>query len=190
MILYWLYDLVLLLALPFIRKRGHHYRRLFLPIPDAKGKETIWIHAVSVGEVKAFQPLFFPLKKRFPDAFFLLTCATKTGMKEAERSYPQGIAFSYLPYDLSWIVRRWTLALTPRLLLFIEGDLWPNLMKYVHKNQGKIAVVSAKLSSRSAKRHAYVPSLSKQFFSYVDLLLAKSQEHYDRFLPFISPTNS
>ncbi|MBI3900867.1 MAG: hypothetical protein HY324_01795, partial [Chlamydiia bacterium] len=179
------YDLFLFFILPFIPKRGHHYQRLFLKAPHLHGKETIWIHAVSVGEVKAFQPLYPLLKKQFPNACFFLTCTTATGMKEAKRLYPEEVIFSYLPWDLSWIMRRFVRKISPRLLLLIEGDLWPNMLRFVHENRGKIAIVSAKLSFRSAKRYLFFRFLSKKLFSYIDLILAKSQEHYDRFLPLV-----
>lgn len=184
MILFFIYDLLLLLALPFISKRKHHYKRLFLKIPNSKGKQTIWIHAVSVGEIKAFQPLFLPLKQKYPDAFFLLTCTTATGMQEAKRIYPEGISLSYLPFDFSWIMRRWVSVLRPHFLLFMEGDLWPNLLRFSRRYQAKIAIISAKLSQRSAKRH-HLFRLAKIFFEPVDVICAQSQESYDRFLPLV-----
>jgi len=178
-VIYFFWDLLLLLALPFIKRK-----RLFGKIPDARGKKTIWIHGVSLGEMKAFAPLYAPLRKKHPDAFFLISCMTDTALNEARRLFPE-VHSCHLPIDLSWIVRKWVKALNPSHLLFMEGDLWPNLLKYGKKSGAKLALISGKLSFRSAKRFGFFPKLSTHFFSHLDLICAQSKEHYDRFLSFV-----
>ncbi|MES2272794.1 MAG: 3-deoxy-D-manno-octulosonic acid transferase [Chlamydiota bacterium] len=147
---------------------------------------VIWIHAVSVGEVKAAQPLFRELYKKNPKAFFLITTTTATGRAEALRSLPEANAFAYLPLDFSWVVNRFVRYLRPQLFILIESDFWPNLLKAIKKQGGKVVLVSGKLSERSAHRFKQFSFLSKKLFSYFDLICVQNQEHLLRFLPLIS----
>ncbi len=181
------YDLLLLLALPFIKKKRHHYQRLFAPIPDRQGKEVIWIHAVSVGEARAAQSLFRALRAAHPQTFFLITSTTAAGLAEARRCLSEASAFAYLPIDFSWIVRRWAEKLRPKLFLLIEGDIWPNLLSAIKNVGGATALVSGKLSERSASRFAMFPYFSRKLFARLDLLCIQNEEHRLRFLPLVDP---
>ena len=136
-------------------------QRLGFQIPRTD-KPVIWIHAVSVGEVKAAQPLFKQLKQNHPHSFFLLTTTTATGQAEAKRSIPQADAFAYLPLDLSWVVRKWVRTLNPRHFILIESDFWPNLLAALKKNGTQIDLVSGKLSARSAKRFQTLSRFSRK----------------------------
>ena len=181
------YDLLLACALPFIAKKRHHYRRLFGSIPNANGKEVVWIHAVSVGEAKAAQSLFRSLRKSYPEAFFLITTVTEAGLAEARRSLAEADAFAYLPMDFRWIVRRWVRSLRPKLFLLMESDFWPNLLSAVKDFGGKLALVSGKLSERSARRFHALSFFSKKLFNLFDLLCVQNEEQARRFLPIVDP---
>lgn len=160
-------------------------QRVGLKIPEAN-RPVIWIHAISVGEVKSAQPLFRELKKKEKEAFFLITTTTATGQAEAKRSLSEADAFAYLPLDFNWVVRKWVEQLKPKLFLLVESDFWPNLLTALKKHGAKIVLVSGKLSERSARRFQKFPSFSKKLFSHFDLLCLQSEEHYHRFLPLIS----
>lgn len=82
-------------------------QRLGFSLPSNEGREVLWFHAVSLGEVKSLQPLFSELRKLYPQAFFLVTTTSATGQAEAKKSLSNADAVSYLPIDLSWIVKRW-----------------------------------------------------------------------------------
>lgn len=184
--LFFFYDLLLLMSLFFIRKKGHHFQRIFGKVPEPKKEKRIWIHAVSLGEVKAFYSLFVLLKKKNPDAFFLITSVTKTGFSEAKKLYGKEASISYLPMDLSFIMRRWVKKIDPSLFMMIEGDLWPNLLRCLKKRGAKIALISAKISEKSYKRALFFSFLSKKhLFSRIDCVCAQSEEHYLRFEKFI-----
>lgn len=157
-------------------------QRLGVKVPKASGP-VIWIHAVSVGEVKAAQPLFRELKKRERGAFFLITTTSATGHAEAKRSLPEADAFAYLPIDLTWIVNRWVNKLNPRQFILIESDFWFNLLTALKKNGTKIALVSGKMSERSARRFQRFPSFSKKLFGIFDSLCVQNEDQYKRFLP-------
>jgi len=155
--------------------------RLGLDLPDPRGRSVYWIHAVSVGEVKSAKPLFEKLRAQYPDAFILVTTASVTGQEEAKRSLKKADAFRYLPLDFSWITKRWAKRLKPKALLFIESDLWYNLVKYVSENGGKIALVSGKMSERSAKRYKFASGYSRKLFSRFDRILVQNEEYFERF---------
>lgn len=159
-------------------------QRLGIQIPQAT-KPVIWIHAVSVGEVKAAQPLFRELRKREKNAFFLITTTSATGQAEAKRSLPEADAFAYLPIDLTWIVRRWVKKLNPKIFILVESDFWYNLLAALKKNGTRIYLVSGKLSQRSARRFRWFSSFSKKLFSHFDHLCIQNEDHRRRFLPLI-----
>jgi len=177
-----LYDLILLILTLLVSiKKRYHFRRLFAPIPDSLNKDVIWIHAVSVGETKSVKTLFASLQRAHPDSFFLVTTTTETGLAEARRSLAGADAYSYLPIDLRWIVRRWAQNLRPKLFIMVESDFWPNLLAAIKKTGGKTILVSGKLSVRSARRFARFKFFSKKLFDRIDLFLLQNEEDAERF---------
>jgi 3-deoxy-D-manno-octulosonic-acid transferase len=159
-----------------------------LDSPKPQGEPVIWIHAVSVGEVKAAKPLVEIIRRELPNAFLLITTITATGQEEARRSLPQANAYRFFPLDLPWIQKRWVNTLKPRLLLLIEGDLWFNHLKAVRNIGGKTALVSGKISARSARRYSYFPWIAKKLYGRLDLFLVQNQEHADRFARILGYT--
>lgn len=183
-----IYDLILLLLTLFVSiKKPHHFRRLFEKIPDPKGKEVIWIHAVSVGEAKSVKTLFTSLRSAYPSAYFLVTTTTATGQEEARRSLAGADAFTFLPIDLRWVVGRWVKRLSPKLFILVETDFWPNLLSFIKKLGGKTVLVSGKLSERSANRFALVPFFAKKLFNLVDHFFVQTSEDADRFRSYVEP---
>ncbi|MGB7978918.1 MAG: glycosyltransferase N-terminal domain-containing protein [Chlamydiales bacterium] len=155
-------------------------------IPKAD-RPVIWIHAVSVGEVKSAQTLFRALKQKESGVFFLITTTSATGQAEAKRSLPEADAFAYLPIDFSWIVKRWVKQLNPRRFILIESDFWWNLLSALRKNGTQISLVSGKLSERSARRFGIFPRFARKLFAHFDSICVQNTEHRDRFLPFAAP---
>lgn len=187
----FLYLLLIAPKLLFDRLKGKKHpellQRLGSSIPNPQNKPVIWIHGVSVGEIKSAQPLFRALKKEHPDAFFLITTTTATGQAEAKRSLPEADSFRYLPIDFTWAVHRWVNKLRPKLFLLIESDFWPNLLSAIQNSGGKTILVSGKLSERSARRFSMIPFLACRLFSRLDLLLVQNETHLHRFSPFVDP---
>jgi len=150
-----------------------HWRERFLglgPRPaEARVKEgsaragsTIWLHAVSVGETRAAQPLIELLAARYPRAQFVLTHMTPTG-REAAQPVLQALAGRmtqrYLPYDLPPAVRRFLAQIRPSILILLETEIWPNL-QFEARNAGvPVVLVNARLSERSLARALRWPSL-------------------------------
>ena len=153
-------------------------QRLGFSLPNIQ--DVIWIHAVSVGEVKAAIPLFRKIKREHPAARILLTTTTATGQEEAKRSLPDASAICYAPIDFSFVVRRFARHFRPKQLLLIEGDIWPNLVKSV-----PTILVSGKLSVKSAARLALVPFLAKKLFAPLKLICLQNEEYAERLRPFL-----
>lgn len=164
-------------------------QRIGFSLPESSSKPVIWIHAISVGEIKATQPFFRELRKKYPSSFFLITTITETGLMEAKRSLPEADAFAYHPLDFKWIVKRWISHFKPALFILIESDFWPNLLSELKKSGSKVLLVSGKLSERSARRFKRFSVFTKKLFSHFDLLCVQNEEHKERFLPLLKDHN-
>ncbi len=156
--------------------------RLGWPVPRLKAP-VIWIHAVSVGEVKAASALAKKIKEK--GFSLLITTTTVTGQEEAKRSIPQADAIRFLPLDLFFAIDRWVSSLRPQWLILIEGDFWPQLLYAVKNHGGKIALVSGRLSETSHRRWKKISFLAKWLFRPIDLFLMQSDEQARRLEPFI-----
>lgn len=157
-------------------------------LPETFGKRVIWIHAVSVGEVKASLPLLIALKAKYPDFFFLITTTTETGQKEAARILSQADAILPMPLDSFFVVRRFVSHFRPRYFFLIETDFWPQLLAEIQRQGGKIFLVSGKMSERTYKRLARFPPVAKFLFSSLTAACVQSEEYAKRFAPFLFST--
>jgi 3-deoxy-D-manno-octulosonic-acid transferase len=167
-----LYSLAWWLALPLVlarlwwrgRKepgyRLHWAERLGFYQGKAFNRDTtpvIWIHAVSVGETRAAEPLLEALLEAYPAHTILLTHMTPTGRvtgKNLFEQYAPRVLQSYLPYDTGWMVGRFIKHFAPRLCILMETEVWPNVMAQCERHKIPVALVNARLSERSlAKAH-------------------------------------
>jgi 3-deoxy-D-manno-octulosonic-acid transferase len=154
-------------------------------VPESQGKSVIWIHAVSVGEAKAAQPLFRKLRDQYPNSFFLITTGTATGGVEAKRSLPEADAFFFLPLDFSFVMRRWVKALRPTHFILIESDFWFHLLLELKKQKTFLVLASGKISEKSAARFRFFSFFAKKIFGLFDLFCVQSKEYASRFAPFV-----
>jgi 3-deoxy-D-manno-octulosonic-acid transferase len=122
----------------------------------------IWLHAVSVGETRAAQPLIERLAARYPRAQFVLTHMTPTGREAAQpvlQALAGRITQRYLPYDLPSAVRRFLSQVRPSILILLETEIWPNLQVEARRAGVPVILVNARLSQRSLARALRWPSL-------------------------------
>jgi 3-deoxy-D-manno-octulosonic-acid transferase len=157
---------VLPVALLFGRYRDGLGQRLAV-YPDnlrrrIGSSRPIWIHAASVGEVRSAESLVRELKARAPARRVLLSTFTATGNRIA-RSLPGVDAAIYLPLDLAWTVRRALNTFNPSLLMIIETEVWPNLLRTAFRRGIPVVLLSGRLSERACARY----SLLRSFFSNV-----------------------
>ena len=125
-------------------------------------RPTIWLHAVSVGETRAAQPLVAALRLRYPAHHILLTHMTPTGRATSEALFGDSVERIYLPYDTPWAMRGFLRHYRPQFGLIMETELWPNLIAACKQAGVPLSLVNARLSERSAKRYATFPALTRE----------------------------
>lgn len=139
------------------------------------GRPVIWLHAVSVGEVLAAAELIAGLARVFPDYALALSTTTEAGQKLARQRFPTLPVF-YLPLDFAVLVRRYLRVLKPRLVLLMESELWPNLIRESGRSGAAIVVVNARISDRSFPRTMRLRRLWQPILRPVTLFLAQGEE--------------
>lgn len=144
----------------------------------AAGQTTLWLHAVSVGETRATQPLVKLIRQRWPQARILLTHMTPTGRQTAAELYGRdaAIASVYLPYDFPWAMRRFLRHFRPQLGAVMETELWPNLVAACRRQGVPLLLVNARLSEKSARGYARFPHLAREALQGLRAIAAQSQE--------------
>jgi len=163
----WIYSAAWYLALPVVVLRlwwrGRHepgYRQhiaerlgFYSGAPYALRKQpVIWVHAVSVGETRAAEPLVDALLRDYPDHVILLTHMTPTGRatgKALFASYAGRVVQCYLPYDIGSMARRFLQHFSPQVCILMETEVWPNTVAQCVRQGVPVALVNARLSARS-----------------------------------------
>jgi 3-deoxy-D-manno-octulosonic-acid transferase len=184
-------------ALPWFLWKGRSsgkYLRTFrermgrLPVYlNVDADPSVWIHAVSVGEVLAVRPLLAPMRERFPKLRLYVSTTTVTGNQIAAKSL-QGIdGLFFAPFDWRGPVRKALETLNPSLLVLVETEIWPNLIHEAHRRGTKIAVVNGRISPRSFTRYRRIRGLLRTVLSDIDLFLMQSESHADRIAELGAP---
>lgn len=117
-------------------------------------RKFIWVHAVSVGETRAAEPLIKALLDAYPEHAILLTHMTATGRDTGRQLFGQlpRVLQSFLPYDTAWMVGRFLRHFSPCLCVLMETEVWPNLIVQCGRYKVPVALVNARLSERSLRR--------------------------------------
>jgi 3-deoxy-D-manno-octulosonic-acid transferase len=146
-------------------------------------KNVIWLHAASVGEIKALSIIISQLKKVDPDYGLIVSVVTESGKREAERSLSAGkeVAFIFhAPIDLKRFVKRALSSLNPSALIIVETELWPNLIKEAKQKGCWVALINGRISAESLSKYLLLKSLFSKTLSYVDLFCMQSEEDAER----------
>ncbi|HYL17017.1 MAG TPA: 3-deoxy-D-manno-octulosonic acid transferase [Terriglobales bacterium] len=201
--MYWLYSallaLGLLVTLPYwllqMLRHGKYRSGLAerlgrvperLGVPQNGNKPTIWIHAVSVGEVLAVSRLITELRTRFPKYRVLVSTTTDTGQKLARERFGESDVF-YFPLDLGFAIQPYLDGLRPRLVVVAETELWPNFFRLAKHSGARIAVVNARISDRSFSGYRRFRCWLANVLKHIDLFLAQTQADYRRLLEIGAP---
>ncbi|AHG78049.1 lipid IV(A) 3-deoxy-D-manno-octulosonic acid transferase [Mannheimia varigena] len=147
--------------------------------PKAKG---VVIHAASVGEVIAATPLIKAIGKQYPDLPLIVTTVTPTGSDRVMSAFGDSVSHFYLPYDLPDAVERFLNFIDPKMMIVIETELWPNLIRKVHLRNIPFVIANARLSPRSAKRYGWIRGSIKDMLNQISLILAQDEVSKDRYL--------
>jgi len=194
--MYLLYSLVILvffaLVSPWFLYQAIRYRKYigslgqrmgYLPVSfNMDGESSIWIHAVSVGEVLTARPLIRELRLRYPRLRIFLSTTTVAGQRLARRNVQDVDAVFYFPFDLGVFVRRTMDLVRPRLFLMMETEIWPRLLRECHVRGVKTAVVNGRLSQRSFPRYRLVRPFMRRVLADIDRFCVQSEESARRFL--------
>jgi 3-deoxy-D-manno-octulosonic-acid transferase len=150
------------------------------------GRDVIWVHAVSVGEVLAATELIRELKAALPGWVIAVSTTTETGQRLAKERLKESPVF-YLPLDFRFAVRRYLEVLRPKMLVLMESELWPRLIDECAKNGIPVAVVNARISDRSFPRYLRLRRLWRPFLEMISLFLAQSRETAERLVKIGAP---
>jgi 3-deoxy-D-manno-octulosonic-acid transferase len=142
---------------------------------------TIWIHAVSVGEVQATAPLVRQLFKRFPDMSVLVTTVTPTGAARARTLYGDSVAHSYVPFEIPIAINRFFASVKPSIALIMETEIWPNLYHACGVRGIPLVLVSARISPKSVGKYRRWLPLFRETLSYGIVIAAQSESDAERF---------
>ena len=191
---------ILLILLPGyllrIRKRGGYGNKALqrFGILDEStwarlGTGRIWIHAVSVGEVGIALKFATSYRKKNPSARFLISSTTSTGLAILDRSASEWLEPVANPVDLPIITSRFVRRLRPAALLMVEADLWPNRIAACKALGIPVALLNARLSTRSEKRFRMVRMFTAPFFNQLDLITLTDPEDHSRWVSLgVSPS--
>jgi 3-deoxy-D-manno-octulosonic-acid transferase len=147
----------------------------YLPVSfNLDGDESIWVHAVSVGEVITARPLVAALQAAYPNLRVFLSTTTRTGQQLARRGVLDADAVFYFPFDWTFTARRTLDLVRPRLFVMMETEIWPNLLRECRRRGVRTVVVNGRLSSRSFPRYKLVKRFFARVLADIDRFLVQS----------------
>ncbi|MGK7345691.1 MAG: 3-deoxy-D-manno-octulosonic acid transferase [Candidatus Nitrospinota bacterium M3_3B_026] len=161
--------------------RENFRQRLGLGLPRYE-RRTIWIHAVSVGEAAAAEPVARHIKARAPQVNIVLTVTTPSGRGVAEKKLSAIADIHYFPYDLPGAARRAARAFNPGLFFMIDTEIWPGVIAAVREHGGAVAIVNGRISDRSYPRYRRMRWFFRDVLSNVDLFLMRTRADADRII--------
>jgi 3-deoxy-D-manno-octulosonic-acid transferase len=152
--------------------------------PNKPNQPVIWIHAVSLGEVMAVTPLVIELHRRHPECRLVVSTVTETGREAVEQRLAGVADHCYAPLDFPCVVSRFIEQLQPRLYLFVETELWPNLLWHLRRRGIPTVLVNGRLSTRSFERQQWAPvrSFYRTMLQTLSLCLMQSDRDVDRII--------
>lgn len=184
-ILYNIFFIVFLFFyLPYFILRGKYHKDLKMRlgfiskdiIDKIRGRDVIWLHAVSVGEVNSSKVIIKQLRETFKNKTLLISTVTKTGYRTAKAIIKDNEALIYLPLDLSFIVRKVIKLIKPKVFIIIETELWPNLIMELNKNKTPIILINGRISRSSFKGYRLVRPLIKPLLNKINLFCMQTEE--------------
>jgi 3-deoxy-D-manno-octulosonic-acid transferase len=182
---------------PYLLYQALRYRKYITSLPqrlgylplsfNLDGDESIWVHAVSVGEVLTARALLPELRERYPRLRIFLSTTTMTGQQIARNNLQYVDEVFYFPFDLGFIVKRTLRLVKPRLFIMMETEIWPNLLRACHRTGVKTVLVNGRISSRSYPRYRLVRPFFRRVLSHVDRFCMQSEESARRIVDIGAP---
>jgi 3-deoxy-D-manno-octulosonic-acid transferase len=157
---------------------GERLGRAGKPRPDGK---LMWLHGASVGEGLSLLPLVGRLNELAPDTNLLVTSGTRTSAEILGRRLPPSVLHQFVPIDTPAATQRFVAHWRPDLAVFVESELWPNLITAAKRSGARMALISARMSESSFRNWRRAPKAALSILGAFDLILAKDETARSRF---------
>ena len=188
--MYFLYSLTTLLALlalsPYFVYQALRHKKYVgslkerlghLPVSlNLEGEDSIWVHAVSVGEVLAARLLVSDLRRQYPGLRVLLSTTTRTGQELARSQVTDVDGVFYFPFDWTFTVRRTLDIVKPRLFVMVETEIWPNLLRECRLRGIRTMLVNGRISYRSFPRYLLVKPMFRRVLRDIDRFCVQGED--------------
>ncbi len=155
---------------PYLRRWGERFG--FVDRAD----DVIWVHAVSVGEVRTVARLVDFLKNEYPDSKILITTMTPTGSEQVRQLHGDSVLHCYAPYDLPGAVCRFLDRTTPKLAFVIETEFWPNILRLCEERGIPTLLLNVRVSPRSFKGYSRFPNFIRHMLERPTTIAAQSEQ--------------
>lgn len=151
--------------------------------PQGSRPPILWVHAVSVGETRAAQPLVDALLQAYPSHTVLLTHVTATGRATGQQLFGRHgarVVQSYFPYDTGWMCGRFLRYFKPDICILMETEVWPNMVRQCVQHQVPVMLANARLSARSLRRGQRFGAILLEAAAGIDCVAAQSEADAER----------
>ncbi len=162
--------------------RGFRYRAYWYRWPERfgfietpPGEEVIWIHAVSVGEVRSCVVLVDALAEQFPDYRILITTMTPTGSAQVRDLFADRVSHAYVPYDVPFAVNRFLNRARPAFAVIAETEFWPNIFRACNQRDIPLLLVNVRVSQASLRGYSLVPRTFRNMLGHADVICAQTR---------------
>ena len=190
-VLHFIYSQLIRLVLPFILLRlwwqgrqapdlHRNWKHRLGYVPAVPGP-VIWVHAVSVGETIAAGPMVRRLLARNLGATILMTAMTDTGLAQARKMFGDRVTYAYAPYDTPGAIRRFLNRVNPGILVIMETEIWPNMIRQSRKRQVPVFLINARLSEQSARGYERIRGLAVPIMKSISWVAAQAEKDAERF---------
>jgi 3-deoxy-D-manno-octulosonic-acid transferase len=152
----------------------HRWPERFGFVPRPAASRTIWVHAVSVGEVRSAAPLVAELVVRYPEHRIVVTTMTPTGSQQVRDLFGERVSHCYVPYDFPDAVRRFLDRIRPEVAIVAETEFWPNIFAECGRRAIPLLLVNGRVSQASLRGYLRVPNVTRTMLASADLLCAQT----------------
>jgi 3-deoxy-D-manno-octulosonic-acid transferase len=180
----WTCLVILSIPLLFLKKRRGILERLGIRLPaDPPKTGSVWIHALSVGEVLSALPLVKAVRLQYPEKHVVFTVTTDQGKEIARKELQEKVGtLLTMPLDFWWSVRRVVNFIRPSLLILVETDIWPGLIGHLKKRGTKTVLINGRISPRTFRSYRRFRFFARRVFNEMHLCMMQSEIDRDRLL--------
>ena len=182
------FPLIWLICLIVPKWRPGFWQKYGFQLSVINNKKTIWLHAVSFGEVKTIQPLIQAIQRDYPNYSICLSTGTFSGQTLAKQLFPELIVF-YCPFDFYFAVKAWLGRIKPAALFIAETELWPELIWQSASQNIPVFIINARLTDKSVRLYKLVKPFWQAILGKCRLVLAQSKLDSQRFTALGTPPN-